>query len=766
MLKKILLLSFIVLQVSIFAQQKVAVYVTGNDAINSIVSSRLADGIAKSGKYIAIERSASFLNELSKEQHYQQTGAVDDSEISRIGKQFGVDYVCVATVYDIWNEKYISARLIHVETAEVIATSSSNGVISNSSQLINVLNTLLEGLLTSFEKSKSQTAKKVAIYVNPTANRDLDIILGDQLVAGFATSGYYHAIERTQGFLSQLTKEQSYQQTGTVDDAELTRLGKQFGVQYICVAKVDYLFGDYFITSRIVDVETAEIVNSCNEEGVKLASSNDVLVVAQKIASVLSNITIKEQQKIERIRNEDSIKRIEKQLMEKISQAEKDSTYKAFIAHKGVHNDHEYMDLGLSIMWATCNVGAKSAEDIGEYFAAGEIYTKECFSEDNYTYTNKVKKTIPLKNDAANFNWGGGWRIPTYEEYIELCEKCTWEWGANNGLLGYWVKGPNGAKIFLPITGIYVGCEIEDDHEYMSSTVQYPYVTTLSCDYDGYTPYSGGGGYYGYNVRAVCDINSISVEKHIDQGVLDVQSYTEHAFGIDMKMIWVEGGDFLMGCTSEQSDCGSDEQNVRRVMVDGFYIGMLEVTQSQWEKVFGTTIYQQRNKSGTQKLHQGIGPDYPMYYVSWDEAMEFCRLLSNKTGRTYTLPTEAQWEYAARGGNKNEGAKYAGSNMIDAVAWYTDNSGSSTHIVGSKRANALGIYDMSGNVWEWCKDWCVDSYVSYDTNNPVGPSSGSSRVLRGGSWYNGASGCRVANRSNNSPGHRAYSLGFRVVLLP
>lgn len=245
------------------------------------------------------------------------------------------------------------------------------------------------------------------------------------------------------------------------------------------------------------------------------------------------------------------------------------------------------------------------------------------------------------------------------------------------------------------------------------------------------------------------------------------QDFIETAWGINMKMIWVEGGDFLMGCTSEQGGaCESDEQNVRRVTVDGYYIGMLEVTQSQWEKVVGTSISQQRNKANSSWSLYGVGPDYPMYYVSWDEAMEFCRLLSNKTGRTYTLPTEAQWEYAARGGNKNEGAKYAGSNMIDAVAWYTDNSGSSTHIVGSKRANALGIYDMSGNVWEWCKDWYANSYVSYDTNNPVGPSSGSYRVYRGGSWSNGASRCRVADRSYNSPGYRRDHLGFRVVLLP
>ena len=243
------------------------------------------------------------------------------------------------------------------------------------------------------------------------------------------------------------------------------------------------------------------------------------------------------------------------------------------------------------------------------------------------------------------------------------------------------------------------------------------------------------------------------------------QDFNETAWDINMKMIWVEGGDFLMGCTSEQGNCDSDEQNVRRVTVDDFYIGMLEVTQSQWEKVVGTSVRQQQSKSNLNDC-PGVGPDYPMYYVSWDEAMEFCRLLSNKTGRTYTLPTEAQWEYAARGGNKNEGAKYAGSNMIDAVAWYTDNSGRSTHIVGSKRANALGIYDMSGNVEEWCKDWYADSYVSYDTNNPEGPSSGECHVKRGGKFYNGAAAARVAQRSCMDSNLRDYGIGFRVVCLP
>ena len=255
------------------------------------------------------------------------------------------------------------------------------------------------------------------------------------------------------------------------------------------------------------------------------------------------------------------------------------------------------------------------------------------------------------------------------------------------------------------------------------------------------------------------------------------QNFTEEVLGINMKMIWVEGDDFLMGCTSEQgSDCDGREKNVRRVTMNGFYIGQFEVTQSQWEKVVGTSIYQQRDKASIDypislRLF-GTGANYPMYYVSWEEAMEFCRLLSNKTGKTYTLPTEAQWEYAARGGNMPDGTKYSGSNMIDVVAWYYDNSGNcvtcggDTHPVGTKRGNSLDIYNMSGNVSEWCRDWYSSNYTSYDTNNPAGPSSGSYRVVRGGSSGGDSNACRVACRDYYSPGNRDGQLGFRIVCIP
>lgn len=248
-------------------------------------------------------------------------------------------------------------------------------------------------------------------------------------------------------------------------------------------------------------------------------------------------------------------------------------------------------------------------------------------------------------------------------------------------------------------------------------------------------------------------------------GIQSGRDFVETAAGLNMKMVWVEGGEFLMGGTSEQgSEANDNEQVIRRVKLNSYYIGECEITQEQWAKVMGTSIQQQASKAGGSTY--GVGPDYPMYYVSWEEAQAFCQELSRMTGRTYCLPTEAQWEYAARGGKNADGSKYSGSWSIDAVAWYNGNSGSGAHPVKNKRPNSLGLYDMSGNVWEWCSDWYSSNYNMNDTNNPTGPSSGSSRVRRGGSWSFFAQYCRVSKRDGNGPGNRNYYYGFRVVALP
>ena len=228
------------------------------------------------------------------------------------------------------------------------------------------------------------------------------------------------------------------------------------------------------------------------------------------------------------------------------------------------------------------------------------------------------------------------------------------------------------------------------------------------------------------------------------------ETYTETANGINLKMIYVEGGTFAMGSNSGDDD----EKPVHNVTLDSYYIGETEITQAQWRAVMGS------NPSGY------TGDNRPVENVSWDAAKEFCKKLSELTGKRYVLPTEAQWEYAARGGNQSKGYTYSGSNIIDEVAIYDVYSSKHSN-VKSKKPNELGIYDMSGNVWEWCSDWySSSSYSSSSQTNPQGPNSGGLRVLRGGSWYDFASNCRVANRNDNFPYYTDHYYGFRVVCLP
>ncbi len=256
---------------------------------------------------------------------------------------------------------------------------------------------------------------------------------------------------------------------------------------------------------------------------------------------------------------------------------------------------------------------------------------------------------------------------------------------------------------------------------------------------------------------------------HDDDGKIKIgEDFTETVSGVEIEMIYVKGGTFRMGATEEQGDDAYDsEKPVHSVTLSDYYIGKFEVTQGLWEKVMGTTIHEQLIKADYSSTY-GVGSDYPMYYVNWEEAQEFCTRLGQLTGKNYALPTEAQWEYAARGGVKSRGYKYSGSNTIGNVAWYRDNSSSSTHPVATKQPNELGLYDMSGNVWEWCSDWYdwYGYYSSESQSNPTGPSTGSRRVLRGGSWNTDARTCRVSNRISYGPSSRYITYGFRVVLLP
>lgn len=208
-----------------------------------------------------------------------------------------------------------------------------------------------------------------------------------------------------------------------------------------------------------------------------------------------------------------------------------------------------------------------------------------------------------------------------------------------------------------------------------------------------------------------------------------------------------------MGATSEQGSNGwVTEKPAHRVTLSSYYINKYEVTQAEWKAVMGS------NPSSFK------GDNLPVEKVSWNDCQTFIRKLNALTGKNFRLPTEAEWEFAARGGNNSRGYKYSGSDNISSVAWYGDNSGDKTHPVGQKSPNELGIYDMSGNVFEWCQDYWYETYPSSAQTNPTGSVSGPGRVFRGGCWHDIAQDCRVSYRSYNSPRFSCYFLGLRLAL--
>ena len=227
---------------------------------------------------------------------------------------------------------------------------------------------------------------------------------------------------------------------------------------------------------------------------------------------------------------------------------------------------------------------------------------------------------------------------------------------------------------------------------------------------------------------------------------------------LEANMVTVPGGSFTMGATPKQLQDNGDGFSVwwspttQQVTLSTYKISKFEVTQQLWLDVMGSNP-----SSFTGNLQR------PVETVSWDDCQAFITKLNQLTGKNYRLPTEAEWEYAARGGNNNDSYIYSGSNNFDAVAWYYSNSVSTTHTVGTKQANQLGLYDMSGNVREWCSDW-NGNYSGSAVTNPIGPGTGSDRVYRGGRWNIKGYDGRVSTRYTYNPSYRDSILGLRLVL--
>ena len=243
--------------------------------------------------------------------------------------------------------------------------------------------------------------------------------------------------------------------------------------------------------------------------------------------------------------------------------------------------------------------------------------------------------------------------------------------------------------------------------------------------------------------------------KKKDAGYPENKSIIIPGTGISFKMIHVDGGTFMMGANKGDKNAYPDEKPAHEVKLSEYWIGETQVTQALWEAVMGENPSKFKGN-----------PNLPVECVSWEDCKEFIRLLNKLTGKKFRLPTEAQWEFAARGGNFGKDTRYlyAGSNDANDIAWFEENSMMKTHPVGQKIPNELGIYDMSGNVWEWCNDWYDNNYSNSPTHDPMGSDYGTHNVVRGGSWGDNAAGCRVSCRLINRPTFRGSNLGLRLAL--
>lgn len=247
----------------------------------------------------------------------------------------------------------------------------------------------------------------------------------------------------------------------------------------------------------------------------------------------------------------------------------------------------------------------------------------------------------------------------------------------------------------------------------------------------------------------------------IDQ-LLDINQTTQRfvANGVPFTMVIVREGSFVMGTNNQMSDANYDEFPAHQVTLSTYTIGQTQVTQELWEAVMGN------NPSGCR-----IHPQCPVENVSWNDCQEFISVLNALTGCSFRLPTEAEWEFAARGGNESHGYKYAGSNDLSSVGWYSyndswvlrGNGAHGTHEVATRLPNELNLYDMSGNVHEWCQDWYA-SYSAAAQTDPTGPDYGSNRVYRGGNWYFDEWFCRVSFRNSVVPTYQSHGIGMRLAL--
>ena len=391
------------------------------------------------------------------------------------------------------------------------------------------------------------------------------------------------------------------------------------------------------------------------------------------------------------------------------------------------------------------------------------IYSLEEDGILNINFKNGDKYEVSMKDGQGKYYFANG---DIYEGFISDDVVLGYEWYQDfSNTTVTFSNGERAKKNWMEILVDSCNCDVNFPGEEYSPLDRLINRSTSASDFRN-------------NVREF-----INIVREISGAIKMTQNYTEKVDNIQIDMVLVEGGTFTMGATAEQGDdVDKDEKPAHSVTMSSYYISKYEITQAQWKAVMGTTVECQCYKEyGELSDHlYGVGDNYPMYYVSWAEAKEFCEKFSAMTGKKYDLPTEAQWEFAARGGVKSKGYKYSGSNNLNAVAWYKENSSNRTHAVGTKAPNELGIYDMSGNVWEWC----VDGKREYSNDAVTDPWSDNKfdyfdyyyisqnrrdRYCRGGGWVNSqySENHRVSKRLYGGQSYeRSDGMGFRIVMIP
>lgn len=427
----------------------------------------------------------------------------------------------------------------------------------------------------------------------------------------------------------------------------------------------------------------------------------------------------------------------------------------------------DLIDLGLSVKWASCNLGAAEPQDPGDYYAWGETQTKSIYNWSTYLLSNgsssSMKKyctqssygtvdnktTLELTDDAAYVNTNGKMRMPTAEECQELREKCQWAETQYKGRDGFLVYSPTtGNAIFIPKNGLKCSYLLNTDSPYYW-TADLNAEESFRADAFLVPRVAKWDRSEGLGIRPVSNSQEVDTP----------ETETITVNGISFKMVKVDAGSFMMGSPNSDREANPDEKPQHQVILSTYYIGQTEVTQALWEAVMGS------NPSANR------GADNPVEYVSRNDMNVFISKLNQLTGKHFRLPTEAEWEFAARGGNKSQGYKYPGSDDAGEVAWYDKNSNGATHPVAQKKANELGLFDMAGNVWEPCMDYYDADYYSISpVNNPCNTTVSSVRVMRGGGLGNVRWFCRIAMRADQvylddqSNMDSNWDMGLRLVL--